>query len=83
MYKREDDALAEREEANISTHRFSSIDVDRTIHFKDYYLCIYNQNIGHYDTHKNHDISTTVYELYNVSVEYIVYVRRASVYFEI
>jgi hypothetical protein len=82
--QRGDEALAGREEKDIPSHRFPpTTDGDRTIYFKGYYLSIYHEQTGHYDTHKVNEIPTTEYQTYEVPAGYTTYVRRASVYFKV
>jgi len=76
-------ALAGDEE-KISTHRFPPDNTDvRTILFKGYYLSIYNEQTEDYKTHIDNEPPTTTYGKYEVPVGYTVYVRRATVYFEV
>jgi len=78
-----DEALAGREEIDI-THRFPPDDTnDRTIFFKGYYLSIYNQQTGDYKTHEVNESPTTKYEKYEAPAGYTIYVRGASVYFQV
>ena len=78
------DAALAGDKEQISTHRFPPDTTnDRTIWFKGYYLSIYNQQTEDYKTHIDNDIPTTEYEKYEVPAGYTVYVRRASVYFEV
>ncbi|KAI1935310.1 hypothetical protein LOZ58_006854 [Ophidiomyces ophidiicola] len=80
---RGDDALAGRKEENIPGHVFASSDTERKIYFKGRYLSIYDETTEHYYTHVDHDFPTTDYERYTVPPGYTVYIRGASVYFEV
>jgi len=78
-----DDALAGREEKDI-THRFPPDNTnERKIWFKGYYLSIYNQQTEDYKTHISNATPTTKSENYTVPAGYTVYVRGGSVYFEV
>ena len=78
-----DEALVGREE-KIQAHFFPPDNAnDRTIWFKGYYLSIYNKQTRDYATHIVNDIPTTEYEKNQVPAGYTVYVRGASVYFEV
>jgi len=78
-----DEALAGREEKDI-THRFPPNSTRaRKICFKGLYLSIYNQQTEEYATHMDNEIATTEYLEYDVPVGYTVYIRGASVYFTV
>lgn len=78
-----DDALAGRTEVDI-TYRFPpDYTKSRTIYFKGLYLSIYNQQTGDYKTHKDNESPAAEFERFEVPIEYTVYVRAASVYFEV
>ncbi len=78
-----DEALAGRKEIDI-THYFPPDNTNgRTIYFKGYYLSIYNEQTEDYATHKDYKSPTTEYEKHEVPAGYTVYVRGASVYFEV
>jgi hypothetical protein len=78
-----DEALAGRDEINI-THRFPPDNINnRTIWFKGYYLSIYNQQTEDYKTHMVNASPTTEYERYEVPAGYTIYVRVATVKFEV
>ncbi len=81
--QRGDEALAGREEKDIPSHRFPPTTSDRTIYFKGLYLSIYNQQTGHEKTHEDNKSPTTEYVEYEVPAGYTVYVRGATVYFEV
>ncbi|OCK90171.1 uncharacterized protein K441DRAFT_666598 [Cenococcum geophilum 1.58] len=78
-----DDALAGQDEIDI-THVFPPDNTkSRTIWFKGYYLSIYNEQTEHYKTHIVNKTPTTEYENYTVPAGYSVYVRAATVKFEV
>ena len=78
------DAALAGDEEKISTHRFPPHDTnERTIWFKGLYLSIYNEQTEDYKTHIDNDILTTKYEDYTVPAGYTVYVRGATVYFQV
>jgi len=79
---RGEEAIAGEKE-RISTHRFPPESTDRVIFFKGYYLSIYNQQTEESKTHIDNEAPTTEYERFEVPAGYTVYVRRASVYFEV
>jgi hypothetical protein len=51
--------------------------------FKGYYLLIYNEEIEDYKTHIDNETPITIYEKYEVPARYTVYIRRATIYFEV
>lgn len=77
-----DEALAGRPEQNLSRH-FPARDESRRIYFKGHYLAIYNETTGQSATHKSNSTATTEYEKFEVPAGYSVYVRGATVYFDI
>ncbi|PVH70294.1 hypothetical protein DL98DRAFT_504803, partial [Cadophora sp. DSE1049] len=78
-----DEALAGREEKDIS-HRFPPNSKSaRKICFKGVYLSIYNQQTDHYATHIDNESPSTEYLEYDVPAGYTVYVRGGSVYFTV
>lgn len=80
-----DGALAGTDE-EIEIHYFPPDSTnERIIWFKGYYLSIVNKQTGNYATHIDNanGSPTTVHEKYKVPAGYTVYVRGASVYFEV
>lgn len=76
-----DEALAGREEKDI-TQYFPATAEERNIHFKGYYLSIYQQQTGDYKTHIDNANPSTESAPYNVPAGYSVYVRGGTVYFQ-
>jgi hypothetical protein len=78
-----DEALAGRDET-IQIFGFPPDNTtERTIWFQGYYLSIYNEQTEDYKTHIMNKPSTTTYESYTVPAGYSVYVRAATVKFEV
>ncbi|EEH19375.2 hypothetical protein PABG_01694 [Paracoccidioides brasiliensis Pb03] len=84
---RGDNALAGREEKDIPCHFFQPTDTYRKIYFKGYYLSISNPKTG--DNPVHHDATLLgqevikEYQPFDVPPGYCVYIRVASVYFEV
>jgi len=82
-----DEALAGREEKDIGGHFFEPTENHRIIYFKGYYLSILNDKTGNHPTH--HDATQpgqeliTEYRRFDVPPGHTVYIRGASVYFEV
>jgi hypothetical protein len=78
-----DEALAGRDEINI-THRFPPDETKtRTVWFKGFYFSTFDEETHLYHTHVENKIPTTEYVRYTVPVGYSVYVRDATVRFEV
>lgn len=78
-----DEALAGRDEVNI-THYFPPDNTKgRKIWFKGYYLSIYNKQTEDYKTYIVNKIPTTIYKGYEVPIGYTVYIRVAIIKFEV
>ena len=78
------DAALAGDNEEITTHYFPSDNTkNRKIFFKGYYLSIYNEQTEDYKRHIINEIPTTKYQDYDVPAGYAVYVRRATVYFQV
>ncbi|KAM5467137.1 hypothetical protein MauCBS54593_005759 [Microsporum audouinii] len=81
-----DDALAGREE-DIGAHFFDPTENHRRIYFKGYYLSILNKKTGDHPVHRDATRPgqkvITEYQPFDVPAGYTVYIRVASVYFEV
>jgi len=80
--ERGSNALAGREEY-IQSHYFLPTQNERTIFFKGYYLSIYNEKSEHYDTHIDNKTPSTEYKQFTILPDYTVFVRGASIYFQV
>ena len=78
-----DEALAGRDEVNITYYFPPDTTKSRKIWFKGYYLSIYNKQTEDHKTHIDNIIPMTEYEPYEVPAGYTVYVRGATVKFEV
>jgi len=84
VYIKVGDKALSGDEEMIQAHYFPPDSTnERTIWFKGYYLSIYNEQTRDYAKHIDNVIPTTKSEDYKVPTGYTVYVRVASVYFEV